>query len=151
MVSCCRGRCLEARWSCCCSARRSWWRPRPARPASKPGHPPAEREREEEQQQGEGERGRGRQHASACVHGRGRLQRQRISEATQELDDGGYGDEPDGGRGKSVKGLTEVLDDDLGRSGWSGRSDVTRWTREAEVGEDDDGDDTVQLRSIENP
>lgn len=38
-----------------------------------------------------------------------------------------------------------------GGRGWPGRSDVTRWTREAEVGEDNDGDDTVQLRSIENP
>ena len=62
----------------------------------------------------------GEQHTIAGVRGRGRLQRQRSSEAMQELDDGGYGDEPDGGRGKSVKGLTEVLDDDLGRSGVAG-------------------------------
>ena len=37
-----------------------------------------------------------------------------------------------------------------GGRGWPGRSDVTRWTRATEVGEDGDGNDTVQLRSIES-
>ena len=55
-----------------------------------------------------------------CVRGRDRLQRQRSGEATQKLGDSGYDNEPDGGRGKSVEGLTEVLDDELGRSGVAG-------------------------------